>query len=81
MTKASSAKPYGPSAGKKRPATATAPKRAAASKPALKNTRTKKYEIIGKTRDGVSILGPVVDPTHFTPAEIRRTIRQVLGKE
>ncbi|CAL8968336.1 hypothetical protein RHODGE_RHODGE_03739 [Rhodoplanes serenus] len=41
---------------------------------------SKSYEIVGRTRDGVSILGPAVEPTHFTSDEIRKTIRDVLGK-
>lgn len=66
--------------GRKSAASKGATKRAAAAKTVSGKSGATKYQVIAKTRDGVSILGPAVEPTHFTSDEIRKTIRDVLGK-
>jgi hypothetical protein len=36
-----------------------------------------RYDIVGRTRDGVSILRPKVKPKHFTSKQIRKAIIEV----
>jgi hypothetical protein len=40
-------------------------------------TVTKPYTVVGRTVDGVEILKPVTEPTHFTSEEIRSTIADI----
>lgn len=35
--------------------------------------------VVGVTSDGVTVLRPVVKPTHFTHAQIKKTIKEVLA--
>ena len=74
----STASPTG--TGRKSAAPKGATTRTPTTKPAPKRSGAAKYQVIAKTRDGVAILGPAVEPTHFTADEIRKTIRDVLGK-
>jgi hypothetical protein len=44
---------------------------------ASRKSRTGRFETVGRTYDGVRILKQVARPTHFTYAQIKRTIADV----
>jgi len=44
---------------------------------ASQGSRAGRYESVGRTSDGVTILKPAIPPKHFTYREIRRTIEAV----
>lgn len=37
-----------------------------------------KYEIAGRTRDGVILLEPIIGPTSFTKEQCREVVRRVM---
>lgn len=58
------------------------PKMTAASRQARKNgakPRRGRYEIVGKTSDGITILRGRAKATHFTRKQIREAILAVVG--
>jgi hypothetical protein len=42
-----------------------------------KKTKRGSYKVLGVMPDGVEILAPKTKATHFTPAQIRKTIAKV----
>ncbi len=50
-------------------------------RPVARSVKRKQADIIGVTSDGVEVLRPKTAPTHFTRAEIRKTIRDVLAAQ
>lgn len=57
-------------------------KKMSATRPATKNgvkARGRRYEVAGKTSDGVTILRGPVKATHFTRKQIRDAIIAVVG--
>lgn len=46
----------------------------------LIGSRSGRYEIVGTTSDGVKVLRSKTRPSHFTPDEIRTTIRDFRGQ-
>jgi hypothetical protein len=51
------------------------------SKPATSRTqrvdKRSGYVVLGTTSDGVRILKPAVRATHFTPAQLKRAVKQI----
>jgi hypothetical protein len=59
-------------------------KKASVARPATKNgakARGRRYEIAGKTSDGVTILRGPLKATHFTRKQIRDAIIAVVGSK